>query len=92
MNKTNIPMNQIKIGLSIALLAGLAGLTGCVGYVDGGGYGYGDAVVVGGPEVGFYGGGYERGRDVHDYSHRGSFSRSVAHPGGGGGGGRGGKR
>jgi hypothetical protein len=83
-------MQQIKIGLALALLVGL---TGCVGgYVDGGGYG--GTVVVPGPDVavyggGFYGGGiYERGGDVHGYSHRGVASRAVAH----GGGGRGGKR
>jgi hypothetical protein len=66
-----------KIGLGVVLLVGL---TGCVGYVDGGG---GGAVVVAGPEVGFFGGPYERGRDVHDYSHRGAVSRAVAHGGGG---------
>ena len=43
-------------GLGVALLAAL---TGCVGYVDGGYYG-GSAVVVPGPDVYFYGGGYER--------------------------------
>ena len=63
----------------------LLGLTGCVGYVDGGG---GGAVVVAAPEVGFYGGVHDRGRDVHVYSQRGAGSRAVAH----GGGARGGKR
>jgi hypothetical protein len=92
MNKSNGLVNQIKIGLAVALLAAL---TGCVGYVDGGG-GYGGTVVVPGPDVvvyggGFYGGGvYERGHDVHGYSDRGSVSRAAAHRGGGGG--RGGKR
>ena len=62
-------------GLGIALLAAL---TGCVGYVDGG-Y-YGGAVVVPGPDVYFWGGDYDRGRDVHVYSHRGVESRAVAHP------------
>jgi hypothetical protein len=77
-----------KIGLGVCLSAAL---TGCVGYVDGGG---GGAVVVGGPDVGFFGGPYERGRDVHVYSNRGAVSRGVAHGGGGGarGGGGGGKR
>ena len=70
-----------KVLLGITLLAAL---TGCVGYVDGG---YGGAVVAPGPDVVLFGGGYDRGRDVHDYSHRGSESRAVAHPGGGGGGG-----
>jgi hypothetical protein len=82
--KQNGPANQIKIGLVMALLAAL---TGCVGYVGGG---YGGAVVVPGPEISvFGGGGFERGRDVHDYSHRGSVSRAAAHPGGGGRGGGG---
>jgi hypothetical protein len=77
---------EFKLGLGIALLVAL---TGCVGYVDGGGYG-GD-VVVGGPVV--VGGVFEHGfvgRDVaHGYSARGGASRAVAH---GGGGGRGGGR
>jgi len=94
MNKTNNPFNLIKLGLATVALAVL---TGCAGYVDEGGGGYGGTVVVPGPDVGFYGGGfygggvYERGGDVHGYSHRGSASRGVAH-GGHGGGGRGGKR
>ena len=50
MNKANGPVDRIKIGLGIALLAAL---TGCVGYVDGG-Y-YGGAVVVPGPECVFLG-------------------------------------
>jgi hypothetical protein len=33
---------------------------------------------------GYYGGGYERGRDVHAYSHRGAASRASAHSVGGG--------
>jgi hypothetical protein len=71
------PIDRIKIGLQIALLAIF---TGCVGYVDGG---PGEAVVVAGPpDVYFFGGGYERGRDVHVYSHRGFESRAVAHPAG----------
>ncbi len=86
MKNMNCLVEHIKIGLEIALLAAL---TGCVGYVDGG---YGGAVVVQGPDV-FLGGVYERGHDVRDYSHRGSVSRAVAHPGGGArGGGHGGKR
>jgi hypothetical protein len=84
---------RIKIGLGIALLAAL---TGCVGYVDGG-Y-YGGPAVVSGPDVYFWGGGYDRGRDVHVYSQRGVTSRAVAHPsvghaaGHSSGGGHGGKR
>jgi hypothetical protein len=75
MNTTNGPIDRIKTGLGIALLAALMG---CVGYVDGG---YSGAVVVPGPDVYVFGGGYyERGRDAHDYSRRGSESRAVAHP------------
>jgi hypothetical protein len=86
MKKMNCLVEQIKFGLGIALLAAL---TGCVGYVDGG---YGGTVVVAEPDV-VFGGVYERGHDVHDYSHRGAQSRAVAHPGGGArGGGHGGKR
>jgi hypothetical protein len=91
MNKANGLVDGIKIGLGIALLATL---TGCVGWVDGGG-GYGGEVVVPGPDLFLFGGGYDRGRDVHDYSHRGVVSRAAAHPSGGGhagGGGHGGKR
>ena len=69
-------------------------LAGCVGYVDGG---YGGYVDNGdfyggdpGPDVYLFGGGYDRGGDVHGYSHRGAESRSVAHSGGGHGGGHGG--
>ena len=79
MNQTNGLVDRIKIGLGIALLAAL---TGCVGYVDGGVTAA--RVVVPGPDV-FLGGGYDRGRDVHAYSHRGCASRAVAHPAGGGG-------
>ena len=89
MNKTNSPVDLIKIGLGIALLVAL---TGCVGWVGGG---YGGEVVVPGPDLFLFGGGYDRGRDVHGYSQRGSVSRAAAHPSGGGhagGGGRGGKR
>jgi hypothetical protein len=71
-------INLTKIGLAVFLAAAM---TGCVGYVDGGG---GGAVVVGGPAVGFFGGPYDRGRDVHAYSNRGAVSRGMAHSGGGG--------
>jgi glycogen phosphorylase len=47
MNKASGPVDRIKIGLGIALLAAL---TGCVGYVDGG---YGGTVVVPGPDLFF---------------------------------------
>ena len=88
MNKTKGPVERIKIGLEIALLAVL---TGCVGGYVGvdGGY-YGGTVVV---DPLFGGGIYDRGADVHGYSQRGSASRAVAHSGGGGGArGGGGKR
>jgi hypothetical protein len=92
-NKPNGPFGRIKIGLGIAVLAAL---TGCVGFVDGGYVdgGYGGGVVVAEPDVYLFGGGYDRGREVHDYSHRGGVSRAVAHPAssGRGGGGHGGKR
>jgi hypothetical protein len=52
-------------------------LTGCAGY-GGGGY-YGD-VVVAEPDQYLFGGDYDRERDTHNYSHRGSESRQVAHP------------
>ena len=68
-------MKRIDIGLGIALLAVL---TGCVGYVDGG-Y-YGGPAVVPAPSVYFWGGDYDRGRDVHVYSERGYQSRVVVHP------------
>ena len=74
MNNGRGPVDQMKIGLGIVLLAAF---TGCVGFVDGG---YGGAVVVPGPEVSFWGGDYDRGRDVHVYSQRGVASRAVAHP------------
>jgi hypothetical protein len=44
----------------------------------------GPDVNVYGPDVGFYGGFYDHGHDVHAYHDRGSRSRGVAHPGGGG--------
>ena len=84
MKRSRRPLAWTRIGLGIVLSATLMG---CVGYVDGG---YGGAVVVPGPDVVFLGGGYERGRDVRGYSHRGAESRGAAHPSGGGA--RGGKR
>ena len=94
MNKASSPVNRIKIGLGIALLAASMGCVSYVGEDYGGGYGGG--VVV--PDMYVFGGEYERGRDVHEYSHRGSASRGSAHPAAsssahsGGGGARGGKR
>lgn len=55
-------------------------LTGCVGFVGGG---YGGGVVVAQPDVVLFGGGYDNGHDVHDYSQRGSASHAAAHPSGG---------
>jgi hypothetical protein len=77
-------LSDLRIGLGIALLAVL---TGCVGGYVGVDGGYVGTVVV---DPLFGGGIYDRGRDVHDYSHRGAVSRAVAHPAGGGG--HGGKR
>jgi hypothetical protein len=75
MNKTNSPVDRIKTGLVIALLATSVG---CVGYVGGG---YGGGVVVADPDVYVFGGGYYGGgHDIHAYSHRGAVSRAVAHP------------
>ena len=82
MNKANGSVDRIKIGLVIGLLTVL---TGCAGYWGGGYYndgGYYDGtVVVSEPDVYLFGGGYDRGRDVHNYSQRGSASRGAAHPG-----------
>lgn len=72
---------RIKIGLAIAVLSALT--SGCVGFV-GGGYGSG-VFVAPAPDVVLFGGSYDRGRDVHSYSQRGSESRAVAHSDGGGG-------
>ena len=80
MNKSKEPIDRVKIVLAAAWLTVL---TGCVGVVGDGGY-YGGDVVVGGPDVYLFGGGYGRGHDVHAYSQRGFASRGVAHPGGGG--------
>ena len=71
---------RIQIGFAIAVLAALT--SGCVGFV-GGGYS-GGVVVAPAPDVVLFGGGYDRGRDEHSYSQRGSESREAAHPSGGG--------
>lgn len=84
MNRTKLLAGQIGIMLCFAL-------TGCVGFVGGGGPGFVD-VGVPAPDV-FVFGGYGRGGYDRDASHRGAVSRGAAgHSaparGGGGGGGR----
>jgi hypothetical protein len=59
-----------SIGTAMLCVAILTIFTGCVGFVGPGG---GGAVIVGPPVV--FGGDYDRGHDVHDYSHRGYESR-----------------
>jgi hypothetical protein len=71
MNKVNSLFERIKIGLAITVLSALTG--GCVGFVGGGGGG--EVIVPGPPDVVLFGGGYDRGRDVHGYSRRGAESR-----------------
>lgn len=75
MNNANGAVDRIKVGLGIGLLAAL---TGCIGYVDGG---YVEPAIWPEPPVVFLGGFYERGHDVHAYSHRGAESRAIAHRG-----------
>ena len=83
----------VKIGLAIGLLTTLIG---CATY--GGGVYYSNGYYDNGDGY-LFGGSYDNGRDVHNYSQRGSASRWAAHPGGGGhtggghaGGGGGGRR
>jgi len=90
--KANGWVQRVTVAVGLALgTALLLTVTGCVGVVGDGG---GDvAVGVPGPDVvlfggGYYGHGFDRGRDVHAYSARGAASRGFAHPGGGGRGGR----
>ena len=78
-----IAIVDLKVGRWRTLAA--TALTGCLGFVGGGGD-YGGEVVVPEPDLVIFGGGYDRGRDVHDYSHRGHESREVAHPAARGGG------
>lgn len=64
-------------GTVMLCVASFTILTGCVGYVGPGG---GDVYVAPPPvEVGVFGGVYDRGHDVHVYSHRGYDSRAAAH-------------
>ncbi len=88
MNKAKGPIDRIKVGLEIALLAAL---TGCAGWVDGGGgygyggYGYGGVVMAPEPDYYLFGGDYGwGGRDVYRYGRRGFESRRAAHLGRGG--------
>ncbi|MGA2685194.1 MAG: hypothetical protein ABSF51_09085 [Verrucomicrobiota bacterium] len=90
LNKKHGSVDRFKIDLGIVLgIALLVPLTGCIGFVGGDG-GYAGGVVVAEPDLFLFGGGYDRGGDVHGYSHRGAASRAVAHPSGGGHGGGGG--
>jgi hypothetical protein len=73
---------RARTGLGIVMLAALTGSVGC-----GGGY-YGGSVDVVAPGPFFWGGAafggpYYHGRDAHAFSHRGAYSRGVAHGGGG---------
>jgi hypothetical protein len=86
MNKATGPVGRVRIGLAIGLMAGcLIALAGCWWGGGGGGY-YDGGVWVGGPDVYLFGGGYDHGRDVHNYSRRGAESRGAAHAGGNHGG------
>jgi hypothetical protein len=69
--KVNSSVGRIRIGLAITVLSALTG--GCVGFV--GGRGGGAVMVPGPPDVVLFGGGYDRGRDVHGYGQRGEESR-----------------
>jgi len=89
-NRARGPVELTKLALAMALLAAM---TGCVapGYYGGVGPDYYGGVVTG-PDAYVFGGGFERGRDVHAYSNRGAVSRRAAHSGGGGARGGGGGR
>jgi hypothetical protein len=65
------------IGMVMLCMTFFITWTGCVGYVgpDGGG---GVVVTPPEPDVVIFGGDYDRGRDVHAYSHRGYESRHDA--------------
>jgi hypothetical protein len=90
----NSPINRLKFGLAVVLVATCSAfLTGCGAYI--GGYGGGDYGGYGdyddGGDMYLFGGDYGRGRDVQAYSHRGAESRGSAHLSGAhGGGGHGG--
>ncbi len=88
MKKPNGRFERIRIGLTIGLVTGwLLALSGCWWGVRGGGGGYYDGGVwVAEPDVYLFGDGYDHGRDIHNYSHRGAESRGAAHAGGNHGG------
>lgn len=69
-------MRRFYYSISVAVLC-MATVVGCVGYVDDGG---GAVIVAPPPPTGvvIFGGDYDRGRDVHVYSHRGYESRHPA--------------
>jgi len=69
MNKVKYLIYPIKIRLVIGLLTALTGCTtyGGGGYYSNGYYDDGDGYL--------FGGGYDNGRDVHQFSQRGSASR-----------------
>ena len=75
---THVKKFSCRIMLPLAMVL-LMGSMGCVGYVDGG---PGVVAVDTGPDF-WFGGGYDHGRDIHGYSHRGAVSRGIAHGGGG---------
>jgi hypothetical protein len=70
----------LTIGMVMLCMAFFFTLTGCVvsDGDDGGGAVYVAPPV---PDVVIFGGDYDRGRDEHDYSHRGHESRTEAHHG-----------
>jgi len=76
MNKTNGPVGRMKIGLIFGLLVAVAG---CI--VPGRVYYPGGPVVME-PDLYLFGGDYDGGRYVHNYSHRGVESRAAAHSSG----------
>jgi hypothetical protein len=72
----------LTIGTVMLCMAFFITVTGCVGYVGPDGDGGGVVVTPPAPDVVIFGGDYDRGHDVHAYSHRGYESRSEAHHGG----------
>lgn len=96
MNHANAPVDRIKTGLRITLLAAVMGFLGNMDRSHGNPVGAPEpnilvpvpSIRVGlpvipvpmpWPDVYLFGGGYDRGRDVHDYRRRGAESRGAAH-------------